>query len=103
MSAHPWRRFRVVGLVPIYGRRRRSELHRMYIQGWELFHGLYDATLDEPEARIIRDLCEEVGLPMGYGRIGKAPVHLHDDYVLDAFPLRPGQPSRDDDGEPFPW
>lgn len=37
---------------------------------------LYGDDHDEVEAIRIRAECEEAGLPMGYGRVGRVPVQL---------------------------
>lgn len=40
------------------------------------YGNLYGHQWELAEARLIRDACEEVGLPMGYGRVGKVPRQL---------------------------
>jgi len=58
----------------------KAARHEMYVAGYRDFGALYDATLEPLEAACIRDECEALGLPMGYGRVGKTPTLLSELY-----------------------
>jgi hypothetical protein len=47
---------------------------------WNEFGSLYwhGSGIDEWEAGELREECEEVGLPMGYGRVQREPLQLND-------------------------
>lgn len=57
-----------------YIRERARSLVYWFRQSGSLYGGV-DA--DAAEAREIRDECEALGLPMGYGRVGRAPTQIH--------------------------
>jgi len=52
---------------------------------WAQFGSLYGD--DGPERLELRDECEAHGIPMGYGRVGKAPTQLDDEYLTALFEL----------------
>ena len=61
------------------------ELTRM----WEIVGSLYGGPdCDAAEQSFIRGACEEAGIPMGYGRVGRAPTVLEDDYLPPMFDRR---------------
>lgn len=45
---------------------------------------LYGHQWEQAEARSIREACEEVGLPMGYGRVGKVSEQITWDMTMAA-------------------
>lgn len=55
-----------------------SERHGMFVEAHRCFGVLYGQDYDLLETRLIRAACEAVGVPMGYGRVGKAPTQLYD-------------------------
>ena len=57
-------------------KRRRWIRRRFWLQMYDEQGDLYAPEWDLVEAQLIREACEEIGLPMGYGRIGKTPQHL---------------------------
>lgn len=59
-----------------YWRLTRAALREQYLLIFENLGSLYGSTYEETEAQAIRAECEAVGLPMGYGRVGKAPRPL---------------------------
>lgn len=70
--------------------RRRREvyeaIHRAQAEWLRQSGSLYGgADQDVAEARAIREECEAIGLPMGYGRVGRAPTLLADEYMLPLF------------------
>jgi hypothetical protein len=54
----------------------KAARREMYVAAFRDFGLLYDATRDAFEAGEIRDECEALGVPMGYGRVGKTPTLL---------------------------
>lgn len=54
----------------------RDIRHRMFVAYYREFRSLYGEAGDQVEAAAIREECEEAGLPMGYGRIGRQPRQL---------------------------
>lgn len=63
----------------------RSVRREALREGWRVFATLYDSSLDDFRAAELRALCEEAGIPMGYGRVGRVPTILDDDYVVELF------------------
>jgi hypothetical protein len=58
-------------------RSSRAQSHEALTEFFRARGSLYGAGYDELEAANIRELCEELGIPMGYGRVGKTPSQLH--------------------------
>jgi hypothetical protein len=54
---------------------RRQAYTRGFAELGTLYGGLGS---DDVEAQAIRDECDEIGLPMGYGRVPSAPIQLVD-------------------------
>lgn len=59
-----------------YWRRDRAALREAYVNVFEALGCLYGAPYEETEALAIREECEALGLPMGYGRVADAPAPL---------------------------
>jgi hypothetical protein len=59
-----------------YWQRSRASLHEAYVNVFEALGCLYGAPYEEQEAAAIRAECEGHGLPMGYGRVHRAPTCL---------------------------
>ncbi len=55
-------------------------LRRLYVDAYYHLGGLYAVDYDWLEARHIREELELLGVPMGYGRVGKAPSVLAEEY-----------------------
>lgn len=64
---------------------RRSARTEGFLEGYEQFGVLYGEAFDDAEAERIRELCAEKLIPMGYGRVGRIPTVLEDDYVIELF------------------
>lgn len=64
--------------------------HRAYLAWFTEYGCLYGPDYDQREATMIRLECEERGLPMGYGRVGRTPVQLSADECPKLFPKRLG-------------
>lgn len=64
---------------------RHHKARQMYLQAFEVFGSLYDADGDERLAAVIRADLEELGVPMGYGRVHETPTVLDDDYLPPLF------------------
>lgn len=61
----------------VYPSWRYSLNRRAFAEGYRQLGSLYGGLdADTAEARLIRRECEEHGVPMGYGRVGRAPVQL---------------------------
>ena len=57
-------------------RRRRFVERRLYLRIFDALGTLYGSGWDEAETLRIREACAAVGLPMGYGRVGRQPEQL---------------------------
>ena len=66
------------GLRPHFGS-SRSAVRAMYRECFAALGCLYGALYDDTEAEAIRDACEASGLPMGYGRMTRAPEVMGDE------------------------
>ena len=58
-----------------------AALREMYVAAFREYGSLYDFHRDPVEQQCIRDECEAIGVPMGYGRVGTAPHVLGDEYL----------------------
>jgi hypothetical protein len=57
--------------------KRRGLRRDLWTNVFREIHSLYSDQWEQSETSIIRDMCEQdFGLPMGYGRVGRAPQHL---------------------------
>jgi hypothetical protein len=56
--------------------RRRSVRHNVWKSIFEDIRSLYSDGWESAEASFIREQCEEQGLLMGYGRIGREPEQI---------------------------
>jgi hypothetical protein len=57
--------------------RRRLDVRRHAFRAMFEEHGdLYGHQWELAEATLILEECAEIGLPMGYGRVGRPPVQL---------------------------
>lgn len=65
------------GLRPHFGS-SRAAARVMYCECFRRLGSLYGSDV-EAEVAFIREDCEALGVPMGYGRLGKAPEVLTDD------------------------
>lgn len=57
-------------------KRRLYMRHRRLVDMYELYQDLYGHGWEITEEWFIREECEEIGLPMGYGRVGKGPQQI---------------------------
>lgn len=56
---------------------KRAAIRRRVFKSMFQEHGdLYGRQWELAEVEFIREECDEVGLPMGYGRVGREPVQL---------------------------
>jgi hypothetical protein len=67
------------GLRPYVGYSRRAQ-REMLVDVYRSLGDLYGARYTEGEVGHIREELEALGVPMGYGRVGKAPSVLSDEY-----------------------
>lgn len=54
----------------------RVSLLQHYLRLWDENGSLYGGGYDVVEERAIRAELEELGIPMGYGRVGRRPTQL---------------------------
>jgi hypothetical protein len=80
------------GLRPYCGYSRRAQ-REMLVDAYRSLGDLYGARYAEGEVGHIVDELEELGVPMGYGRVTKTPTVLGDEYgpVIYRDRLRLGQ------------
>lgn len=57
-------------------KRLASIRRRLWVRAFNEFGSLYGGQWERAEEQLIRLECEEQGLPMGYGRVGRAPRQL---------------------------
>lgn len=57
---------------------RRSSLTQLFLVQGTLYGPGHCAS----EEAALREECEELGLPMGYGRVQRSPVQLDDDLCV---------------------
>lgn len=50
--------------------------HTGYLNAWRDVRTLYAHDYEDVEERAIRAELEELGIPMGYGRVGRVPTQL---------------------------
>lgn len=68
---------------------RRMVQRQFYARVWAEHGSLYgELGSDECEAQAIRDECNAMGLPMGYGRVSRAPIQLSDTEARTQFRVR---------------
>jgi len=79
MTRRDWARFGAY-------KRRRWIRRRFWLLMWDEQGDLYAPDWELVEAHHIREECEEMGVPMGYGRIGKPPQHLSLDVATPPSP-----------------
>ncbi len=58
----------------------RAILRRRHVEIFRETGELYGHEYSEVESLLIRDELEQIGVPMGYGRVGRAPSVLAEDY-----------------------
>lgn len=63
-----------------FSRLSRRMQRAIYADTYRAIGSLYGAGYESVESANIRDELEELGLPMGYGRVGRAPSVLSDEY-----------------------
>jgi hypothetical protein len=68
------------GIRPYVGYSRRAQ-RAMLVDAYRHLGDLYGARYAEGEMSHIRDELEALGVPMGYGRVGKTPTVLGDEYA----------------------
>lgn len=57
-------------------KRRIYMMRRRLVDMYQQYGDLYSHGWETAETWFIREECEEIGLPMGYGRVGRTPEPL---------------------------
>lgn len=59
----------------------RADRRLAYLDAWRVIGCLYGLD-GGAEEHAIRAACEDLGVPMGYGRVGRVPAQLADEYAV---------------------
>ena len=71
----------------------RAKRHEAFTSCFREHGTLYGRDYDQVEEATIRELCEELGIPMGYGRVGKTQLHGWEGKRAKEGPLYTMQPT----------